>query len=191
VEQEETPPLPPLPPPQPPPLTPPVSVSPPPRPPSTPPPPPPPPAPPPPPKPTVESSIEHCATVAARLAAPNADRDAVFETEELTPQKWEAAHGQWLAQIYDELDRGKKKLLSQYDTAYVAALEERRGPIAATEYARISVAAERGKAAPVLAELGLPEDSLMRIRRVWLAKTAKDPRAAAELRAAMRAAAAE
>jgi hypothetical protein len=153
---------------------------------------PPPPTPPPaPPKPTVASSIEHCAAVAAKLASPGSDRATILDAEKLTPEDWEKEHTRWLGEIYDELDRGRKKLLTAYDAAYVAALEDRRGPISAGEYARLSIAADRGKAPPVLAELELPEDSLMRIRRVWLAKTSKDPRAAAELRAAMRAAAAE
>jgi Uncharacterized protein conserved in bacteria (DUF2169) len=149
---------------------------------------PPPPPPPPPPRPTVASSIEHCATVAARLAAPGADRAAILEAEELTPALWESQHARWLGEINDELDRGKKKLLSAYDTAYVAALEDGRGPISAGEYARLSVAVDRGKIATLLAELDLPGDAIMRIRRVWLARMVKDPRAAADVRAAMRAA---
>jgi hypothetical protein len=71
----------------------------------------------------------------------------------------------------------------------VAALEEQRGPIVAGEYARLSVAVDRGKVVAVLAELDLPGDAMMRIRRVWLTRMVKDPRAAAEVRAAMRAAA--
>ena len=40
----------------------------------------------------------------------------------------------------------------------------------------------------MLAELGLPEDSMTRIRRVWRAKMAKDPRLTAEVQAALQAA---
>jgi hypothetical protein len=72
--------------------------------------------------------------------------------------------------------------------AYVAAIEDLRGPIAAGEYARLVLAADRGEAAPVLAELGLPEGSVTRIRRVWRAKMAKAPRLTAEVRAALQAA---
>ena len=140
-------------------------------------------------RPTVTSSIAHCATVAARLDGPGADRAAILAAEDLTPAQWDKDHARWLGEIRDELDRGKKKLLSAYDAAYVTALEDRRGPIAVDEYARLSIAAERGKAAAALAELDLPEDAMMRIRRVWLARMVKDPRAAAEVRAAMRAAA--
>lgn len=140
------------------------------------------------PKPTVASSIERCAAVAARIASPGADRAAILEAEELLPEAWEKEHVRWLGEIHDELDRGKKKLLAAYDSAYVAAIEDLRGPIAAGEYARLSLAADLGEAAPVLAELGLPEGSMTRIRRVWRAKMAKDPQVTAEVRAALQAA---
>jgi hypothetical protein len=149
----------------------------------------PPPAPAPPPRPTVVSSIEHCATVAGRLASLRADRAAVLKAEDLTPELWASHHERWLLAIDDELNRGKKKLLSAYDAAYVAALEEARGPIAAGEYARLAIAVERGKVQAALVELDLPGDAMMRIQRVWLARMVKDPRKAVEVRAATRAAA--
>jgi hypothetical protein len=80
-------------------------------------------------------------------------------------------------------------MLSAYDAAYVERLEKERGPITATEYAMLLLAAERRGADAELRKLDLPEGSMMRIRRVWLARTAKDAAAAAEVRAAMRAAA--
>jgi hypothetical protein len=180
-----------------------------------------PPSPPRPPKPALASSIERCAAVAARIAAPGADRAAVLAEEDLTPEVWEREHTRWLGDIQDELDRGNQKLLElfqqhqrilekqlvdlettqlvdlvfeehrrllvAYDTAYVAAIEEQRGPMTASEFARLSRAADRGEAAPVLAELRLPEGSINRIRRVWRAKMAKDPRLGAEVRAALQA----
>ncbi|MFT3772859.1 MAG: DUF2169 domain-containing protein [Minicystis sp.] len=173
------------------------------------------------PKPALASSIERCAAIAARIAAPGADRAAVLAAEELTPEVWEQEHTRWLGDIQDQLDRGNHKLLDlvqeqqrilqkhhvdldthqvvdlvfeehrrllvAYDAAYVAAIEELRGPLTAGEFARLSRAADRGEAAPVLAELHLPEGSINRIRRVWRAKMDKDPRAAAEVRAALRA----
>jgi hypothetical protein len=174
-----------------------------------------------PPKPALASSIERCAAIAARIAAPGADRAAILAEEDLTPEVWEKEHARWLGEIQDELDRGNQKLLElvqehqrivekqhvdldtlqvvdlvfeqhrrllvAYDAAYVAAIEEQRGPIMAGEFARLSRAADRGEAGPVLAELRLPEGSINRIRRVWRAKMDKDPRAAAEVRAAIQA----
>jgi hypothetical protein len=124
--------------------------------------------------------------VAARLALPGADHAAILEGEELRPGKWEAAHARWLGEISEELDRGKQKLLSAYDTAYVAALEEARGPITPEEYARLTVAIERGRGEAKLREMDLPEESLMGIRRVWLERMVKDPKLGAKLRAATR-----
>lgn len=137
---------------------------------------------------TVASSIERCAAVAARIASPGADRAALLGAEGLTPETWEKEHVRWLGEIHDELDRGGKELLAAYDSAYLAAIEDLRGPIAAGEYARLALAADRGEAAPVLAELGLPEGSMTRIRRVWRARMARDPRVDAEVRAALQAA---
>jgi len=39
---------------------------------------------------------------------------------------------------------GKNALLTRFDEAYVARLEEERGPIVAQEYAKLMIAAERG-----------------------------------------------
>jgi hypothetical protein len=77
-----------------------------------------------------------------------------------------------------DAERGKTAKLRAYDDAYVGQLEDDRGPIAVDEYARITVAVERGTASATLAELGLPDASLMRIQRVWMQKTSGD----AELR---------
>ncbi|AGP37811.1 hypothetical protein [Sorangium cellulosum] len=87
------------------------------------------------------------------------------------------------------MGRGKRRLLSSYDAAYIAALEAERGPITAVDYARLAIASERGNEAQALEELGLPEGALIRLRRVWLERVVKDPAAAQQVRAAMRAAA--
>lgn len=140
------------------------------------------------PPPPAEIPLERCAGIDARLAARPTERRALLEVEGLDEERWSEQLGRRLAEIDEELDRGKKGLLSSYDNAYVAALEALRGPITAEEYARVSVAAERGRAKRELTRLDLPEASLMRLRRVWLDKTVRDPRAAAELRAELRAA---
>ncbi len=68
----------------------------------------------------------------------------------------------------------------------MAALEKERGPITAGEYAQLVISAEQGQGQAALAELGLPDESMMRIRRVWLERIVKDKKAAAAVRAAMR-----
>ncbi|XXT19584.1 DUF2169 domain-containing protein [Sorangium sp. So ce429] len=130
--------------------------------------------------------IERCAAIAAKLAQRPADCDTLLEAEELTPRTWQWLHVEWLDEIQAEVARRKKKLLSAYDAAYVAALEKERGPITAGEYAQLVIAAEQGRGQAALAELGLPDESMMRIRRVWLERIVKDKKAAAEVRAAMR-----
>ena len=138
----------------------------------------------------MENSIEVCATVAARIAHRPAKRDDLLEAEKLTLDEWNEHHDRWQGLVHDEVDRGKKNLLSAYDTAYVAALEDGRGRIAPAEYARLAVAAERGKIVSALKDLDLPVDAMPRIRRVWLARMVKDQRLNAEVRGAMRAIAA-
>ncbi|WP_437738672.1 DUF2169 family type VI secretion system accessory protein [Sorangium sp. So ce1335] len=130
--------------------------------------------------------LERCAAIAARLARRPEAQDAILEEEELSPDAWEALHAHWLDAIRADVGRGKRRLLSSYDAAYVAALAAERGTITADEYARLVIAAERGNEARALAELGLPDGALLRLRRVWLERTVKDPAAAQEVRAAMR-----
>ena len=119
--------------------------------------------------------MEQCGTVAGRLAQRPADREAIHKEEELTPDARHAQHARWQAEIQAEQRRGKKKILATYDAAYVAALEEDRGPITAREYGGLALAAQRGEATAKLADLHLPAEAMMRIRRVWLAKIVKDP----------------
>jgi hypothetical protein len=136
-------------------------------------------------------SVERCGAIAARIARRPEDLGAILEAEKLTPETWESTHAERLQEIQAEVGRGKRKLLSAYDAAYVAALEEARGPITPGEYARLVISAERGSSEATLAELGLPEEAMMRIRRVWLERTVKDAKLGAAVRAAMRKAAEE
>lgn len=133
--------------------------------------------------------LERCAAIAARLARRPGALDDILAAEALSPETWEALHAHWLDAIRADVGRGKRRLLSSYDAAYIAALEAERGTITAREYARLVIAAERGSDAQALAELGLPDGALLRLRRVWLERSVKDPAVAQEVRAAMRKAA--
>ncbi|AUX44041.1 hypothetical protein SOCE26_055010 [Sorangium cellulosum] len=130
--------------------------------------------------------LVRCAAIAARLARRPEAQDVLLAAEALSPDTWEALHAHWLDAIRADVGRGKRRLLSSYDAAYIAALEAERGTISAGEYARLVIAAERGNEAQTLVELGLPDGVLLRLRRVWLERTVKDPAAAQEVRAAMR-----
>ncbi|WP_437932467.1 DUF2169 domain-containing protein [Sorangium sp. So ce291] len=133
-----------------------------------------------------EYPLARCAAIAARLARRPESRDAILEAEALSPDTWEALHAHWLDAIRAGAARGSKALLSAYDAAYVGALEAERGPITASEYARLVIAVERGTDREALTDLRLPEGVTIRLRRVWLERIVKDPQAAQEVRKAMR-----
>jgi hypothetical protein len=133
--------------------------------------------------------LERCAAIAASIDRRKEEMERILKDEGLEGEVWEALHAHWLDAVEADVDRGMKKMLSAYDGAYVERLEKERGPITATEYVGLLLAAERRGADAELRKLDLPEGSMMRIRRVWLARTAKDTAVAAEVRAVMRAAA--
>ena len=76
---------------------------------------------------------------------------------------------------------GKRTLLDRFDQAYVARIEEERGPITVEEYARLCVAGERGTVEEVLKALGLPRGAVMRVERVWICKLGRDSELALKL----------
>ena len=133
-------------------------------------------------------SIERCAATAASMARRAADRGKILGESELTPAAWDALVKHWTGEIREETRRGKTALLNAYDRAYVARLEEERGPVRVEEYARLVVAAERGNAGEALAELTLPRGAMVRLQRVWVRRMASDAALGARVRAAMEAA---
>ncbi len=135
-----------------------------------------------------EYPIGRCAAVAASMARRPAERAAILDVEGLAADRWAALERHWLDQIRAEAGRGRSAWLDAYDEAYVGRLEEERGPVLVAEYARLSVAIERGVEQKALGDLGLPRSALIRIKRVWLRRIAGDTGLAAELRAAVDAA---
>ena len=130
-------------------------------------------------------SLERCATIAASIARRVADRPQILEENELTRESWDALNRRWTEAIRVETALGKTGLLRAYDLAYVAQLEKERGPITTEEHARLVVAAERRLADAVMQELGLPPEAFMRIRRLWIAKTAANAKLGAAIRQAI------
>jgi hypothetical protein len=131
-------------------------------------------------------TLERCAAIAASIDRRNGNIEQVMKEEGLEVEEWNALHAHWLNSIDADVDRGRKKMLSAYDAAYVERLEQERGPITAVEYTRLLLAAERRVADAELKKLGLPDGSMMRIRRVWLSRIMMDPKTGAEVQAAMR-----
>lgn len=129
-----------------------------------------------------------CGAIAARLACASGEEGKVggiLRTEYLDAGGWERVHVHWLNRMSDETARSRKKLLSEYDEAYLGALEGERGAVGMEEYARLAEAAERGEVARALAELGLPEGGWPHIHRVWIGRMVKDVRVGKQVRTAI------
>jgi hypothetical protein len=130
--------------------------------------------------------LERCAAITASIARRKDQKAAILERHELTAERWSTMEAHWEEAIQDEIERGKKDLLSAFDTAYVGQLEAERGPITVEEYARLVVAGERGSASKTLEALDLPRGALVRIQRVWLKRVAGSPAVARQVNAAVR-----
>jgi len=126
-----------------------------------------------------------CARIAASIARRRPETSAILGEQELAVDVWSALEKHWSAALREEAQRGKAALLRVYDEAYVARLEEERGAITPSEYARLVISVERGQTDIVLAELGLPRGAILRIQRVWLAKIAADAAFNKSVRAAV------
>ncbi|MBK8256695.1 MAG: hypothetical protein IPK82_28995 [Polyangiaceae bacterium] len=119
--------------------------------------------------------IDKCARIAASIARTREKESSILQAHELRQDVWERLKTHYAAEIKKETERGKTAQLRAYDAAYVAQLEEERGPIAVEEYARLVVAAERGTAPETLSALSLPDGAMLRIQRVWMIKMGQDP----------------
>jgi hypothetical protein len=128
-------------------------------------------------------SVERCGAIAARLAYDDAEASELLQAEDLDTARWQRVHQHWLVRIHDQAARGRTKLLSDYDRAYVSSLEARRGSIVLEEYTRLAEAAERNSVVGALAEHGLPEGAWPHIHRAWIARMVKDVRLAKQVRA--------
>ncbi len=129
--------------------------------------------------------IAACARIAASIARRKPEAAAILGDHELAADVWSALEKHWAAALSEEAQRGKTALLRAYDEAYVARLEEERGAITPSEYARLVISVERGQTDIVLAELTLPRGAILRIQRVWLAKIAADAAFNKSVRAAV------
>lgn len=122
--------------------------------------------------------LERCAQIAASLDARPGEDISVFEAEGLDPDTYKRLSDHWQSLVDKELLRRKNTLLRTQDIAYLSRLEQERGPIAASDYAKLAVAADTNDLAPALKRLSIPEAAWPRIRRVWIAQMAKDPKLA-------------
>jgi hypothetical protein len=137
--------------------------------------------------PIAPGSIEHCAVIAASLARRPADQAAILAENHLSEDDWDALEHRWTQVLRKEAQQGGAERLAAYDQAFVARLEEERGPITPEEYARLALAHERSRDAHVqaLRDLGLPWGATPRIQRVYTERMAADPALSSRVRAAL------
>jgi hypothetical protein len=133
------------------------------------------------------SSIERCAEIAASCALRAADTAAILRENGLSEDAWDALEYRWAQALRQDAAQGHTERLAAYDRAYVARLEEERGPITPEAYARVALAHERDRGAltRALRDLGLPWGATRRIERVFSERMAADPILEGRVRAAM------
>ena len=129
-----------------------------------------------------------CGSIAARLECNESSAADILRSEDLDPERWEQVHEHWQDRTDAAAARGDGGPLSDYDAAYVAALEAERLPITVEVYARLAAAAGRGEIEEVLAELRFPEDAWLHVQRLWIKKLLADPKLGSQVRAAIAAA---
>ena len=125
--------------------------------------------------PLAEYPVDRCGAIAASIARRRADTASILKENGLRPAAWAALERHWADAIRAEAALGRRALLDAFDGAYVARLEEERGPIEVEGYARLLLAAERGTLQEQLAAMTLPPGAMMRIERVWVGKICADP----------------
>jgi len=105
----------------------------------------------------------------------------------LSEDDWDAFEHRWMQVLKKDAEQSRSDRLAAYDDAYVARMEEERGPITPEAYARLVLAHQRDKDAltRALRELGLPWGATPRIQRVYSDRMAADPALAERVRVAM------
>lgn len=129
-----------------------------------------------------EIEIERCAEIAAEIGEGRAARAAALAAHGVSEARFREAERRWNDVIARETGRGRRSARNAYDDAYVLAWEKLRGRLTLLEYARLTVAARRGRLLPELDALGIRGTVWMRLQRVWKRRLADDPDSAAALR---------
>ncbi|MFT3770228.1 MAG: DUF2169 domain-containing protein [Minicystis sp.] len=131
--------------------------------------------------------IDRCAAIAASIALRSGDTVAILQENQLTDEDWDEVEFYWSETLKRDASEGEPRRLAAYDRAFVARLEEERGPITPEEYARLALAQDRDRGAltRALRDMGLPWGCTPRILRVFSERIAADPKLADQIRAAM------
>ncbi|WP_438017674.1 DUF2169 domain-containing protein [Sorangium sp. So ce315] len=142
---------------------------------------PPPQATPAPPADTAGVSIEHYAALAAQLSERRAPRADVLGAHGLTEARFAEIERRWTSAMDEEDRRGGHAIRDAYDAAYIKEWEAHRRPFEIADYARLTVAAERGHLAAALDALGIRRTLWIRLKRVWTRRLAENRSLAAAL----------
>ncbi|MGK3967811.1 DUF2169 domain-containing protein [Sorangium sp. So ce118] len=121
----------------------------------------------------VDLGVERYATVAAQLLERRAPRADVLGAHGLSEARFAEIERRWSVAMDDEDRRGGHALRDAYDAAYIKEWEAHRGPFELGDYARLTVAAERGHLAAALDSIGIRRTLWMRLKRVWAKRLAE------------------
>lgn len=120
-------------------------------------------------------SVDRVARIRASLDIdPDLEKE-ILEANELDQETWEAVEDRTDAELRAALTQGIRTRLTAYDQAYLARLEEERGPVSIRDYGSIVTAQSRGDAATRLRELDLPPACELVLVRVFEERLANDP----------------
>lgn len=137
------------------------------------------------PLPVADVHIDVCAAVAARIDRRPANRAAIVEEMGLSLSMFTSAERTWATAIRAETEQGRSELRAMYDRSYVGQLEIERGPLEVIDYVRLMMGVEHGDLNEVLAEFDVPQESLVRIERVWRERMNAESALGARVRHAM------
>lgn len=119
-----------------------------------------------------EFTTERVARIAASIdLEPEASAD-ILAASGLEEEAWELIEQAELDAIRQGLERDDTARLASYDAAYLARIEEERGPITSEEYESIIHAYRTATAGARLAELEIPEAAEMVLVRAFEARAA-------------------
>jgi hypothetical protein len=103
----------------------------------------------------------------------------------LSEARFMAIETRWTKALADEAKRGDRSLQDAYDDAYLSAWQAIRGAFEVADYARLTLAAERGDLAPALDAMALRRTTWMRIKRIFARRVAASPAFAARVKQAL------
>jgi hypothetical protein len=130
-------------------------------------------------------SIAKFAAITAELGELRLPRCEVLGAHGLSDARWVEAEKRWSGALAEEAKRGQRALLEAHDDAFVKAWQAIRGPFDVVDYARLTVATERGELTAVLDAMAIRRTLWMRLKRIYSRRIAADPAFAARVKQAL------